>query len=215
MNCLSIRQFTWNVIYFISKKKKKKKIIVKISPAVMIDALRVKIFLHFYNPPCNSGGILWYHVGCLCVCLIIHLSYVHLYFCLRTITWVNVNGFSTNLVCALILWRSGFELLMGKFCQFLSCLSLTWQWQGIIISPFYFDNSHMKCKAFFSLKNEKENSRQFISKWSLIFTEKKETKHFRMSSATVFLCSSINFYHPLGIFSRWQIDNIFLIFQWK
>ena len=32
---------------------------------------------------------------------------------------VNVNGFSPNLVCALILWRSGLGLLMGKFHQIL------------------------------------------------------------------------------------------------
>ena len=35
----------------------------------------------------------------------------------QMITWVNINGFSSNLVCALILWRSGFRLLMGKFRQ--------------------------------------------------------------------------------------------------
>ena len=39
------------------------------------------------------------------------------------ITWVNINGFSQNLVCALILWRSGLELLKGKFCQILTELS--------------------------------------------------------------------------------------------
>ena len=33
------------------------------------------------------------------------------------ITWVYVNGFSPNLVCALILWSSGLGLLMGKFRQ--------------------------------------------------------------------------------------------------
>ena len=33
---------------------------------------------------------------------------------------MNVNGFSPNLVFALILWRSGFGLLMGKFRQFLT-----------------------------------------------------------------------------------------------
>ena len=33
------------------------------------------------------------------------------------ITWVNINGFSPNLVCALILWRSGLGLLMDKFGQ--------------------------------------------------------------------------------------------------
>ena len=39
------------------------------------------------------------------------------------ITCVNINGFSPNLVCALILWRSGFGLLMGKFRQILTELS--------------------------------------------------------------------------------------------
>ena len=34
-------------------------------------------------------------------------------------TLVNINRFSPNLICALILWRSGLGLLMGKFCQFL------------------------------------------------------------------------------------------------
>ena len=29
----------------------------------------------------------------------------------------KLNGFTPNLVCALILWRSGLGLLMGKFCQ--------------------------------------------------------------------------------------------------
>ena len=36
----------------------------------------------------------------------------------RMITRVNNNVFSPNLVCALILWRSGLGLLMGKLCQF-------------------------------------------------------------------------------------------------
>ena len=46
------------------------------------------------------------------------------YFHFRTITLVNVNGFSPNLVCALIFWRSALELLMGKFCQFLTVICL-------------------------------------------------------------------------------------------
>ena len=47
------------------------------------------------------------------------LSFVRLsvLFCFRMITCVNNNGFSPNLVCAFILWRSGLGLLMGKFCQ--------------------------------------------------------------------------------------------------
>ena len=51
--------------------------------------------------------------------MVIHVS-VCLYFCFQMITWVNVNGFSPNLVYALILWRSGMELLMVKFHQFLT-----------------------------------------------------------------------------------------------
>ena len=41
----------------------------------------------------------------------------------RMITWVNINGFSPDLVCALILWISGLGLLMGRFRQFLTELS--------------------------------------------------------------------------------------------
>ena len=44
-------------------------------------------------------------------------------FSFQMITLVNINGFSPNLVCALILWRSGLGLLMGKFRQFLTELS--------------------------------------------------------------------------------------------
>ena len=44
-------------------------------------------------------------------------------FCFRMITCVNISGFSPNLVCALILWRSGFGMLMGKICQILMELS--------------------------------------------------------------------------------------------
>ena len=44
-------------------------------------------------------------------------------FCFRTITSVNTNGFSRNLVCALILRRSGAGLLIGEFRQFLIKLS--------------------------------------------------------------------------------------------
>ena len=47
----------------------------------------------------------------------------HPYFSFRTITLVNINGFSPNLVCALMLWKSGLGLLIGKFRQFLTELS--------------------------------------------------------------------------------------------
>ena len=38
------------------------------------------------------------------------------------ITWVNSNGFSPNLMCALMLWRSGFGLLIHRFRQFLTVI---------------------------------------------------------------------------------------------
>ena len=80
--------------------------------------IKVRIFfffflIHFYTPPHNSGGVLWFHVGRPWV---VRPSV----FCLGMITWVNINGFSPNLVCALILWRSGLGLLMAKFRQFLT-----------------------------------------------------------------------------------------------
>ena len=47
-----------------------------------------------------------------------YLPAIHPYFTFRTITWVNLNGFSPNLICAFILWRSALGLLIGKFGQF-------------------------------------------------------------------------------------------------
>ena len=41
--------------------------------------------------------------------------YVYLF---QDVNWVNINRFSPNLVCTLILWKSSFGLLMGKFCHF-------------------------------------------------------------------------------------------------
>ena len=46
------------------------------------------------------------------------------YFYFRMITLVNINGFSPNLVCALILWRSSLGMLIGKFREFLTDICL-------------------------------------------------------------------------------------------
>ena len=56
------------------------------------------------------------------VCLSVCLSFVSLYFVFRYLE-KNISGFSPNLVCALILWRSGMGLLVGKFHQILTELS--------------------------------------------------------------------------------------------
>ena len=52
-----------------------------------------------------------------------YLSATDPYFHFPMITLVNINGFSLNLVCALILWRSALGLLIGKFGQFLTELA--------------------------------------------------------------------------------------------
>ena len=80
---------------------------------------------YFYTQPHDSGGVLWFHVEChVSVRLSICQSYVRRsVFRFRMITWVNINGFLPNLVCALTLWRSGLGLLMGNFRQILTVLS--------------------------------------------------------------------------------------------
>ena len=78
----------------------------------------------FYTPPDDSDGELWFHICRSCVCPSVRQSYVRpSVFRFRMITGVNINLFSPNLVCALILWRSGLGLLMGKFRQCLTELS--------------------------------------------------------------------------------------------
>ena len=69
-----------------------------------------------------------------------YLPATHLYFLFRTITSVNVNGFSQNLICALILWRSGLGLLMGKFRQLVTKLSARDMIMAryFIVSHFYY-----------------------------------------------------------------------------
>ena len=72
----------------------------------------------FYTPPHDSAGVLWFHAGRPCVRTSVRQSYVRpSVFRFRMIT-SNISGFSPSLVCALILWRSGLGLLMGKFRQF-------------------------------------------------------------------------------------------------
>ena len=53
------------------------------------------------------------------VCLSVVRPSVRPFFRFRMIAWVNINGFSPNLIFTLILWRSGLGLLMGKFHQIL------------------------------------------------------------------------------------------------
>ena len=70
--------------------------------------------IHFYTPPHNSQSVRL---------SVSPTSVRPSIFRFRMITWVNRNGFSPNVVCALILWRSGLGLLMGKFRRILTELS--------------------------------------------------------------------------------------------
>ena len=80
---------------------------------------------YYVTPPHDSGGVLWFHVGYLCVHPSVHQSVVHPsvhpYFHFQTITWVNINGFSPNLICCYC-GGGGLGLFMGKFHQFLTNL---------------------------------------------------------------------------------------------
>ena len=60
-----------------------------------------------------------------------------LYFHFWTITLVNINGFSPNLVCALKLWTFALGLLMGKFLPLLTELS------AHKTSIFYFQDNNL------------------------------------------------------------------------
>ena len=75
------------------------------------------------TPPHNSRGVLWFHVRRPCVFLSVRPSVFRF-------RMINIDGFSPNLVCALILWRSGLGLLMDTFRQNLSYLP---EWRGIIV----------------------------------------------------------------------------------
>ena len=59
---------------------------------------------------------------CPSVCTSIRLLSICPYFRFRMINWVNINGFSPNSLCALILKRSGLGFLEGKFHQFLTVI---------------------------------------------------------------------------------------------
>ena len=59
------------------------------------------------------------------------------YFHFWMITLVNVNGFSPNLVCALILWTSAFRLQMEEVRPFLTKLSAR------STSIFYFQDNYL------------------------------------------------------------------------
>ena len=80
------------------------------------------------------------------------LLYICPYFHFQTITWVNINGFSPNLVCALILSRSGLGCLWVNFYQFLTVICLPHD-SGVVLSVVGYYGSMYSfwfCFGFFS-----------------------------------------------------------------
>ena len=55
-----------------------------------------------------------------------------------------MNGFSANLICTLILWRSGLGLLMAKFRQFLPELSAV----DMIVVRYIFSHFYLEGRQF-------------------------------------------------------------------
>ena len=105
-------------------------------PSICPTSVRISIFLF---PDDNLSRFQWIFYK-LVVCIDIveiwfgiatgqissifdsYLPITYPYFCFQIMTWVNISGFSLNLVCTLI-WRSVLGLLMGKFHQFFTELS--------------------------------------------------------------------------------------------
>ena len=79
--------------------------------------------IHLSVIPCHTIVAGLYSFTLVSVCPPVRLSILSFLDNNLTMTRINVSRFSTNLVCALILWRSGLGYLMGKFCQFLTELS--------------------------------------------------------------------------------------------
>ena len=110
--------------------------------------------LYIYTPPHVSGRVLWYHVGCPCVCP--SVSYIRPTFRFWMITWVNFNGFSPNLVCEFqwIFTKPGMciDNVEIWFWRTYGQISVDfWQLSAHDMSAFSFpDNDMSKCQWIFT-----------------------------------------------------------------
>ena len=102
-----------------------------ISSCYSTNVYIIYLISHFYTTPQDSGRVLWFQVGFPCVRPSVSRTSVSQSVVRPSVRFsfpddnsvLNINGFSPNLVCALILWRSGLGLLMGKFRQIFTKLS--------------------------------------------------------------------------------------------
>ena len=137
-------------------------------------------FCTFYIPPHNIGRVLWYHVGCLCVGPSFRLSVVCPsicpYFHFWMITWVNINRFSPNLVCVLILWRSGLGLMiiLMDFTKLGMCIALI-LWRSALrllmgkSSIFFTELSACNTSVFYFQDNNLSKSQWIFTKLDICF----------------------------------------------
>ena len=79
------------------------------------------IFCHFYIPPPDSCRVLWFYVGCPCVCPSVGRPSIHISF--QDDNLSKHQRIFTKLGMCIDLWKSGLGLLIGKFHQFLTELS--------------------------------------------------------------------------------------------
>ena len=129
-------------------------------------------FLHFYaRPPHKWRGIMvssWSSV-CLFAHPLVCLSSVNLHFHFRIITWVNVIGFSPNMVYGLILWKSGLGLSVGKFHLVLTELPahdrIMWGEWGVSFHVFIYIYDFLFC---FSVNQSSSEKRYTLKRNNLL-----------------------------------------------
>ena len=119
------------------------------SKTARLIELKLHMTYPAYDIPCHTIVVGYFDFTFdVCVCQSIyrpssHRPSIHSYFHFQTIT-VNINGFSPNLVCVLILWRSALGLLMGNFRQLLTAICLP---HSVVSFP---DNNLSKYQRIFT-----------------------------------------------------------------
>ena len=119
--------FVRKSLFYVTGHIKKKKSHLTIQPSVCPSIRPYFYFLVFFTKlgMCFDIVEVWFGIANGQISSIFDrvIGPQHVWFSFTDDNCVNINGFSPNLVCTLILWRSGLGLLMGKVRQFLTELS--------------------------------------------------------------------------------------------
>ena len=116
-------------------------------------------------------------MGKFCQFLQSYLPTTPQYFRFRTITWVNLNGFTPNLICALILWRSGLGLLLDTFSSIFDRVISPWYDNGRALSFHAFIYCYFFQKIYLFISCETSARQTVQMKCQILFS-------FRSSSTT-------------------------------